>query len=543
MSKTGVYDEGRFVVDGDVISFSGIKNIDLNRGNGKEVMLTKKEETKMELVRLSSESEAMSLFLDFISKPDTPRTTPRAKLKRQLTDHLLRVDRVPSSSLKNVKPEGHFLCCAQFVSILESFHQFPKISECCISHCQQIINQLKTVFLNINGISDIVESLSNEIIPDKLLRNVNDGFIMKDICLLDVCLNENIESAEKSMYSTASSNLLKQLDNSSKIYPVISILVILDKDKWKDSKEDTFGEIKITGYYPTSGDKRSKRNRNRKKIKYKILSANIISFSITLDTISRMNQTLEKYFSNLKQEKDFSLIRNVYIRNGIVYKYFKEEYCKHPELAVQFIPNCEILFNTRVLKYNFISGSHIPHNIKQLVDIIIQLCDIHELNICHGDIRLSNMIFSDPLPSPCGYCKTLTENISDTKYFCSDCGATLNYTTLIDFDLSGKENIDIYPSTFNCDIPDSVRHYDAKPLASLKKEHDLYSIRSIISWFLPCKDSNINLWNEFIFMCNLLDGNELKTKLIELKLDFLIRLNDEKDSLFGIKNACRDKYQ
>ena len=89
--------------------------------------------------------------------------------------------------------------------------------------------------------------------------------------------------------------------------------------------------------------------------------------------------------------------------------------------------------------------------------IIVQYDKVKGTTV-HGDIRLSNVIFS-----------TVT-NPSD-----------IIETTLIDFDFSGVHGEQTYPSRFNHDIgDDGSRHKDATSGRVVKCEHDVYSAFWII---------------------------------------------------------------
>ncbi len=69
----------------------------------------------------------------------------------------------------------------------------------------------------------------------------------------------------------------------------------------------------------------------------------------------------------------------------------------------------------RLIRYDYIDGSHIPTVTDQLSDIFEQLVELHSQGIVHGDIRLSNMIF-------------YTVDGDDTTSSSSSTGASASYS-------------------------------------------------------------------------------------------------------------------
>ena len=110
-----------------------------------------------------------------------------------------------------------------------------------------------------------------------------------------------------------------------------------------------------------------------------------------------------------------------------------------------------------IVQYDKVKGTHIPTCVGHLKCLLTQLKLLQADLIVHGDIRLSNVIFS-----------TVT-NPSD-----------IIETTLIDFDFSGVHGEQTYPSRFNHDIGDGLRHEDATSGRVVKCEHDVYSAFWII---------------------------------------------------------------
>ena len=104
-----------------------------------------------------------------------------------------------------------------------------------------------------------------------------------------------------------------------------------------------------------------------------------------------------------------------------------------------------------ILEYPFIEGSHEPTSVEEVVHILYQLLTLHKDNCVHGNICASNIVF--------GQFKS----------------------SLIDFDLSGKDNETKYPEGFVRDIHDGFRHEDAREGSVLRKEHDCFSFSWLMS--------------------------------------------------------------
>lgn len=106
--------------------------------------------------------------------------------------------------------------------------------------------------------------------------------------------------------------------------------------------------------------------------------------------------------------------------------------------------------------YDYVEGAHDLLNSSQAIKIIVQLLQLHDSFFVHGDIRQYNIIF----------------------------GPT--YSTLIDFDLSGKATIDRYPRGYNHQILDGARHPEACGGETMLKEHDWYGLAAVFDLFKPC---------------------------------------------------------
>jgi serine/threonine protein kinase len=107
-----------------------------------------------------------------------------------------------------------------------------------------------------------------------------------------------------------------------------------------------------------------------------------------------------------------------------------------------------------IISYPFVSGGNIPSKCSDFVGVVTQLASMHDKSFVHGDIRLSNMVFT-----PDGR------------------------STLIDFDFTGKQGVNKYPQGFVEDLVDTVRHTEAKGGQLLSIEHDLFSMAAVMHLF------------------------------------------------------------
>jgi hypothetical protein len=100
----------------------------------------------------------------------------------------------------------------------------------------------------------------------------------------------------------------------------------------------------------------------------------------------------------------------------------------------------------KLISYSFISGTHQPQVVAHLTQLFEKLQLLHANGLAHGDIRLSNLIFTDH-----------------------------PQTFIIDFDFSGEIGQRVYPSGYNREIGDGERHPNAQPDCLLLAEHDTFS--------------------------------------------------------------------
>jgi hypothetical protein len=158
----------------------------------------------------------------------------------------------------------------------------------------------------------------------------------------------------------------------------------------------------------------------------------------------------EHWKNNTSPDTSTPLSNNVIKIKDIIYKYYLFSSARRFEYQIKFL-KAQIDISTpsfTVIKYRFINGKHEPSHIRHFLALIYFLRQIHDQDLAHGDIRLSNCLFLDESQS----------------------------AIFIDFDFCGKENISTYPDGFNLEISDGKRHINAKAGNHLEKIHDCFSL-------------------------------------------------------------------
>lgn len=143
-----------------------------------------------------------------------------------------------------------------------------------------------------------------------------------------------------------------------------------------------------------------------------------------------------------------------------------------------------------IVSYDLVHGSHYPTSINHLLSLAREVLKLHNENKVHGDIRLSNLIF------------------------------TADHTcVLIDFDFMSVDQNSNYPANFNLEIQDGKRHSNAYETAVMRKEHDVFSVFYIVK------------------LCNLTSFHQVE-KSENLKLSHLITwLENHMDDVVNIDRA------
>ena len=175
--------------------------------------------------------------------------------------------------------------------------------------------------------------------------------------------------------------------------------------------------------------------------------------------------------------RDFQRVgANVCISDGRILKFFDYRYHsvvkdqrRTPDLSIDYLQaEKEIQAdNLDVISYPFVDGLHHAVRIQGFLDVSNELRSLHTKGICHGDIRAYNMLFCTDRPS-----------------------------RLLDFDFSGESGKKKYPSGYSRDINDAQRHPSAVAGARLAKEHDCFSLASVME--LHSCQSSADHWSSII---------------------------------------------
>ena len=133
-----------------------------------------------------------------------------------------------------------------------------------------------------------------------------------------------------------------------------------------------------------------------------------------------------------------------------------EDQRRNHELSVRLIPGCTTLLSAPdlcIISYPLIARDDTlsVRHVRSLIKVVI---DLHQENIVHGDIRASNVIFSQ------------------------------GRAHLIDFDFAGAPGERKYPKGFNTQINDGARARDASADRPLAKEHDWFAVAALMKRFI-----------------------------------------------------------
>jgi serine/threonine protein kinase len=131
-----------------------------------------------------------------------------------------------------------------------------------------------------------------------------------------------------------------------------------------------------------------------------------------------------------------------------------------PDLSCKFIPGCMTLCESTdlvVIRYPYLEGSHQPRSVGQWIALLRCVQLLHRERIVHGDLRLSNLVFS----------------------------ITSDVVTIIDYDFAGHHEDKKYPPRFNCNIDDGARHRSATAGRALLYEHDWFAVAAMMKLCQP----------------------------------------------------------
>jgi hypothetical protein len=182
---------------------------------------------------------------------------------------------------------------------------------------------------------------------------------------------------------------------------------------------------------------------------------------------------------------------NVCISNGQVMKLFDYRYRsvakdqrRSPALSSEYLKAQTLLHDNdlEVIGYPLVQGLHHASCVQQMMDVIEELLLLHNKDICHGDIRAYNILF------------------------CKD-----SHSHLIDFDFAGECGSKKYPAGYSHDINDAKRHEKAIAAGRLAKDHDSFSLASVMDLH-ACEQAD--QWKSII---ELVRKNQLDEAIAKMK--------------------------
>ena len=128
---------------------------------------------------------------------------------------------------------------------------------------------------------------------------------------------------------------------------------------------------------------------------------------------------------------------------------------RSPDLSCKYIPGCKIVCKSTdlvLIRYPYLEGTHQPRSVGQWIAVLRCVLRLHQDGIVHGDLRLSNIVFS----------------------------STSDVVTIIDYDFSGRHREKTYPLHFNCNIDDGARHRSASAGRLLLFPHDWFAVAAMM---------------------------------------------------------------
>jgi hypothetical protein len=143
------------------------------------------------------------------------------------------------------------------------------------------------------------------------------------------------------------------------------------------------------------------------------------------------------------------------------------------ELIVNWTNSSDPYDRLQILSYDAALGTHRPSVLGHFTKLLKKLLLMHSQGIVHGDLRFSNVIFS--------------ETHSDSP----------PVSTIIDFDYSGLAGERVYPPQFNLSIDDGARHPDARPNEFLRLEHDISAVKWMCKQYQPRREELRSLWSSY----------------------------------------------
>lgn len=141
-----------------------------------------------------------------------------------------------------------------------------------------------------------------------------------------------------------------------------------------------------------------------------------------------------------------------------------------------------------VIEYEYQNGTHYASRVSHFLDIAVAISEMHECNIVHGDICGFNMLHPHP------EAEGITNSI------------------LIDFDLSGEVEKDVYPPGYSKNVPDNLLKRSGEAGKKLKFEDDWRELASVMSNY----DSEvIQRWRSYRQLCYDISKDAQPVKLLK----------------------------
>ena len=349
-----------------------------------------------------------------------------------------------------------------------------------------------------------------------------------------VCIEVSINNNQKDGQLTAYINNLDAAWPSGSEVVMIGVVLFLSA-----ASEGSGSFISIYGYY-----KRFEKESHAPNLCYVLLH----TFDYNVRNIERLLHTIYEF---VEQNKTLNPIRPTVfaerrlrvIRDG---EYFYKEFDYRNRKThinsqqrrssfynVRFIPHAEIVVaysDITIIRYPYVKGSHTAKISTQWKDVLDHLYLVHKENVCHGDIRASNIIFADIITSSSSH-SSVPSSSSSTHATNQEWQSEATHSLLIDFDYSGVSHEKTYPKDFNIEIDDGKRHSSVDGGQPLAKEHDIFSIHYLMSFYKPESDTDNDLWNTVLG--KVADGDlEGAISLLANSKPFAIRSDAAFPSLF-----------
>jgi hypothetical protein len=162
--------------------------------------------------------------------------------------------------------------------------------------------------------------------------------------------------------------------------------------------------------------------------------------------------------------------------------------------------------NLEVISYPFLKGKHYATKVGQFVDVANEMKELHDKEVCHGDIRAFNILFREGEKS-----------------------------CLIDFDFAGESGRKRYPEGYSNDISDAKRHTKASGGKKLYKEHDCFSLASIMRLH-SCEEED-SWWEE---VANSVEKGKIDKAIEEMQGRMSVALNPKKLIIIIIKKKLKN---